>query len=356
MELFGDVGGAGMEDGDVFHDQFHPFQGHGNGPIQNATPADTPLADTQPNMQYAPQTAYSVSHTFHAGFVANGQTPDTILVTPDHILFHAHTMYLSVTSQNGFNGLVDPAAAGPVTPGVPMIISVPEDAILFNVVIHTIYHLSCCEYNPPLDILLSAVNVLKRYGIHPQDVVVPTMPLYEHILLEAPRKPLDVFIVAAENRLEDLAVATSAHLHSLQLPDITDEMAERIGSLYLKRLIQLHVDRANDLKRALLDTPKTHLDTVDCGYVEQKNLERAWALAAANLLLTVQPGTSSLVVIFRTRELTMVCLDEDLPVSVLRSSLGSVERQLRCEDCKASLHARVRQIILQWTTMTRRTI
>lgn len=182
---------------------------------------------------------------------------------------------------------------------------------------------------------MDALRVLRIYGIPLLQFVIPTTPLYNHILLEAPRRPLDVFVLAAENTLEDLAVVTSGHLLSLQLPDITDEMAERMGPLYLARLIRLHMDRVDALKRLLLDVPKPHVDTVDCAYVEQKELARAWALATASLIWEVRPDT---------------------PVSILRSTLGPLEQQFECTACKASLRAKVRQIILDWSVTTRRTI
>lgn len=243
-------------------------------------------------MRLPPQPTYSESTAFHAGFALDGQKPDVIVVSSDRVLFHAHSTHLISTSQNAFNALMNVGAVADAKGG-PVIIAVPEDSVLFNVVIHTIYSMSCVQYKPPVDVLLDAVGALKTYGILLRRFVVPGTPLYNHIFTELPRQPLNVFLVAAENKLEDLAVASSAHLHSLQLPTLSDEMVGRMGATYLRRLVELHVGRVENLKRLLLDAPKPHVDTVDCGFVQQKKLARAWALAAASIVWDIRPGMSA---------------------------------------------------------------
>ncbi|THH32086.1 hypothetical protein EUX98_g2123 [Antrodiella citrinella] len=297
IDLFAGLDAAGMEDRN-FVDQLQALTNQLEGTEAGiATPVSTPLENAFPFELFEPEPMYSVSSTFQGEFTLDGKKTDAILITFDRIIFHVHTLYLDSVSKNGFNSLLNLGTRGS-TVGVPVIITVPEDSSLFNIVIHTIYNMSCSEYYPPLDVLLDAVQALKTYGMPLHQFVVPDTPLYNHILLQAPRKPLDVFIIAAENDLEDLAVAASAHLLSLQLPDITDEMAARMGSFYLRRLFQLHMERVNDLKRALLEPPKTHVDTVSCGFVEQKKLARAWALAAAGLLWEVKPGMNTSLVEF----------------------------------------------------------
>jgi len=255
------------------------------------TPIGTPLTEPSMSLQLPPHPIYTVSAAFHADFVSDNKRPDVLLITSDYAIFHAHTRHLITTSQNRLNNLLNietiRLAEGTI------IVTVPEDSALFNVVIHAIYSMPSSPYNPPLDILLDAVGVLKRYGIPLRCFVVPTTPLYEHILREAPREPLKTFVVATENNLEDLAVATSAYLHSQRLPDITTEQIERMGPIYLKRLILLHMERVNDLKRYLRDAPQRHVDVDGCGFVEQNVLARAWALAAASLVWDFCPGMST---------------------------------------------------------------
>lgn len=233
----------------------------------------------------AEQPMYSVSTIFHS----EGQNPDTALVSPDHTVFYTHTSVLLSASQNAFNGLLSPEAVGS-TAGLPFVVPVPEYSDLLNVVLHAIYHMPFTYFNPSLTILLEAIPTLKRYGIPEAHFISPSTPLFTHILAETPRNPISVYLAAAENNLERLAVASSAHLHSFQLPTLTDEMANRMGPRYLQRLFRLHVERTEYLKLLLLDSPKAHEDTLQCGFVEQKMLARAWALAAANLVWEIKPG------------------------------------------------------------------
>ena len=171
-----------------------------------------------------------------------------------------------------------------------MIVAVPEHSDLFNVVMHTIYNLSCMQFRPPLATLLDAVRVLKTYGIPVGHFVVPDTPLYNHILSEMPRLPMEVYMMAAENKLEDLAVSSSSYLLSLQLPTVTDEMIDRMGSNYTRRLFMLHVDRVATLKRLLLGPLELHVDTQECGFLQQRELMREWAFATANMVWRIRPG------------------------------------------------------------------
>ncbi|KAH8103813.1 hypothetical protein BXZ70DRAFT_998754 [Cristinia sonorae] len=262
-----------------------------------------------------------------------GEIPDVILVCPDYVIFYAHLSYLTSISINAFDGLlsVEDANHGDVVQGssMPLVAFVPQDSLLFNIIIHTIYKLPCSQYNPPLDILLDAVYGLKTYGIPLHELNDFTRSLYGCIMAQIPRRPLEVYLVAAENNIEVLAVASSAHLHSLYLPDITDEMACRMGSKYLMRLIMLHIHRTESLKRLLRNPPSGHPDTLACGFIEQRRLSDAWAYATACLVGDLRP---------------------DFPVGLLRDTLGSLASQVHCGACKESLKAKVRQIVLAWST------
>ncbi len=77
---------------------------------------------------------------------------------------------------------------------------------------------------------------------------------------------------------------------SYHLPGLTDELVDRIGPRYLKRLFFLHMGRADALKRILLPPPHPHPPTLWCDFEEQKRLARAWALASAYLAWEARPG------------------------------------------------------------------
>jgi hypothetical protein len=152
--------------------------------------------------------------------------------------------------------------------------------------------MSCVHYSPPFATLATAVERLPVYGISPKLVILPANPTYASLLSQAPIFPLELYALAASFDLYDLAVATSSHLLSFPLATLSDEMAERIGPVYLKRLFFLHFGRSDALKRVLLPPPHPHAPTAWCDFNEQKKLTRAWALASAYLAWDARPGMS----------------------------------------------------------------
>jgi hypothetical protein len=179
----------------------------------------------------------------------------------------------------------------PTTKDLNPFFSLPDQSAVLNVILHTAYDKSCTHYSPQFPILVAAVNRLSSYGITPKSRIQPSTPLYNVLLTYAPLFPLELYSLAATYDLYDLAVATSSHLLSFPLFHITDEMAERIGPVYLKKLFFLHFGRSDALKRVLLPPPQPHPPTPWCDFTEQKKLTRAWALASAYLAWDARPGS-----------------------------------------------------------------
>jgi hypothetical protein len=150
--------------------------------------------------------------------------------------------------------------------------------------------MSCAHYSPSLEALIAAVHALKSYGMPLKARIVPTSPLFTLLLSHAPLHPLELYTLASSYDLYDLAVSTSSHLLSFPLSSLSDDMAEQIGPVYLKRLFFLHFGRADALKRILLPPPHPHAPTPWCDFTEQKKLTRAWALASAYLAWDARPG------------------------------------------------------------------
>lgn len=233
-------------------------------------------------------TLVSISTTFYPGAQINELPPDTVLLASDGVFFYVHAPVLLASSTNNFNNLLPPDP-GPARDQDPML-SVPEHSTVLNVILHIIYDMSCAHYSPSFPTLITAVNHLPTYGISPKLIVVPSTPTYTLLLSHAPIFPLELYALAASLDLYDLAVATSSHLLSFPLATLTDEMAERIGPVYLKRLFFLHFGRSDALKRVLLPPPHPHAPTPWCDFDEQKKLTRAWALASAYLAWDARPG------------------------------------------------------------------
>lgn len=231
----------------------------------------------------------SVSTTFFPGAQNHALPPDLVLLSSDSVFFYVHNHVLLAASDNNFNSLLPPSQKEKSGP-MGHVVLVPESSTVLNVVLHAVYDSSCSHYSPSFESLAAALNSMTTYGISLRTHVAATTPLYTLLLSLAPIYPLELYALAATYDLYDLAVPTSAYLLSFSLASLTDEMAERIGPKYLKRLFFLHFGRADALKRLLLPPPHPHPPTTACDYSEQKKLTRAWALASAYLAWDARPG------------------------------------------------------------------
>ena len=143
-----------------------------------------------------------------------------------------------------------------------------------NIIIHLLYGTSPAAHSPTFEELEKAIDSMPRYSVIPSKYIIPTSPLYTLLLSIAPLRPMDV--LAAHH---NLAFASSAHLQSYSPKNISDAQAERMGAIYLKKLVDLHLTRLNALKTVLLTPPLPHSPTRRCGFMEQRKLTRAWALS-----------------------------------------------------------------------------
>ncbi|KIM92029.1 hypothetical protein PILCRDRAFT_109264 [Piloderma croceum F 1598] len=271
----------------------------------------------------------SVSSTFFPGADIFGSVSDLIIMPSDSVYFYVHSHILLNASENGFNSMLpvrghqrrDYLEAGPI-------LTVPESSPVFNIVLHVIYDVSCTQYSPSFDTLVKAVSALITYGVTPKKVITPSTPLYDILLTHATSRPLDLFALASQHDLEDLAIASSVYLLSFSLSTISDEMAERIGPVYLKRLFFMHLGRAEVLRSILLPPPYPHTPTPACDYGKQKNLTRAWTLASAHLAWDARA---------------------DLSVSAIESALEPLGDRLSCGLCQAALRERIKVLTTRWS-------
>lgn len=206
--------------------------------------------------------------------------------------------------------------------------TVPERSSIVNLLLHAVYNKSCAQYVPTFEDLCETVGTLITYGMPIPTFLIPSSSLSDALLVYAPTRSLDLYALAASHRVHELAVTTSPHLLSLSLPSITDEVAEKIGSFYLKKLFFLHLGRTDALKRLLQSPPHPHIPTPTCRFEEQKGLTRAWALASAYIAWNAQPHTSS---------------------STIEDSLRNLSNHVTCEICKSSLRDRIKSLAIEWS-------
>jgi hypothetical protein len=204
------------------------------------------------------------------------------------VLFYVHSHVLLGASNNAFQPILSAPLSHPKYRDE--VIQVPETSAVLNIILHVLYSWSCVHHAPSFDILTTAIRQMPHYAIHPKTLIIPSNPIHGHLLTFAPLHPIELYALAAQFDLHSLAAVTSSHLLSFPLVTIDDDMAERIGAVYLKRLLCLHVSRFDALKGILLRTPHPHPPTKDCHFEEQKKLTRAWALVSAYLAWEARPG------------------------------------------------------------------
>jgi hypothetical protein len=294
--------------------------------IQIPTPPQShnssPIVDDEDKAR----TLVSVSTTFFPGSQHLATPPDIVLVTTDNVFFYVHSHLLLIASENRFRGLLP--TLQPSSNAQISVVSVPELSTVLNIVLHSVYDMSCVHYSPSFATIITAVNRLAVYGISPKTRIAPSTHLFSLLLSYAPLYPLELYALAASHDLYDLAVSTSSHLLSFPLSSLTDEMAQHIGPIYLKRLFFLHFGRSDALKRVLLPPPHPHAPTPSCDFAEQKKLTRAWALASAYLAWDARP---------------------DLSTSTMESALRSLSEHLTCKPCTEALNDRIKNLVKQWS-------
>lgn len=230
----------------------------------------------------------SISTTFHPeAFVAEAFAPDLCLSSSDATFFFVHAHRLLAESTNGFGFLLST-----LFPTAPTLY-IPLAADVLNVLLHIVYDLPADPFCPTLTVVFAAMDAMPAYGYAPQTFLAePSTPLLSLLNKYGPSSPLECYIRAASLNLEDLAVTVSAYIPLLPLWQLSDEAVDRMGPVYLKRLVFLHLGRTEALKRLLQAPPGAHAPEKMCDLFDQNDLRRAWMLAVSYLTWEPRPGRS----------------------------------------------------------------
>ena len=143
---------------------------------------------------------------------------------------------------------------------------VPESSAVINVVLHTLYDISCAQYTSNFD-TLSKPQPRCRNTVLGWKIAHSIL----HVNLTRTRHPFTPFTPTAKHDLYDLAAFATSYSHSIAFSSLTDEMAKEMSPVYLKRLFFLHYGRADALKRILassLSSPHPHPPTRECDRTE----------------------------------------------------------------------------------------
>ncbi|TDL29985.1 hypothetical protein BD410DRAFT_48973 [Rickenella mellea] len=285
----------------------------------------------------AGNTFISVSTTFYPGANNDPSPTDCIVLSSDSVFFYVHSHRILAASENGFDKRLPVGGAHHQQQkkdenDPDPIISLPQSSSVLNILLHTVYDMSCSHYSPTIDDLAAAVEAMGVYGIPLRSHITSSSPLFSTLVSHAPTSPLEVYSLAAMYDIYDLAVSASPHLLSFSLSSLTDDMARRIGPVYLKRLFFLHLGRTDALKRLLLPPPHPHAPTQNCDFLEQKKLTRAWALASAYLTWDARP---------------------DMSAGTMEAALHPLGDHLSCNMCRDALRERVSNLVVQWSVVKR---
>lgn len=205
---------------------------------------------------------------------------------------------------------------------------VPESSEVFNLVLHAFYDLDPAHYKPSLNHLASMLTALSQYGLSLDIPLTPGKPIYNLLSTLAYTSPLEVYTLAAEYGLEQLAVETSRHLHTIRLDTLTDEHCRKMGPIYLRRLFFLHLGRTERLKK-LLSEPPGHEPTLQCDAQDQEQRFHAvWKEGVALLCWDVNAST---------------------PTAFLRAALSPIVDRVACEECKIATKEKIRQLVIDWS-------
>ncbi|EKM52050.1 uncharacterized protein PHACADRAFT_262504 [Phanerochaete carnosa HHB-10118-sp] len=211
---------------------------------------------------------------------------------------------------------------------------VREHSQVLNVILHTIYGRPCDQFSPTNDTLSAAIAALYTYGVPLAVHLAPGMPLFALLVARTPGAPLFIYTLAAQYDLYDLAAQASTFLLSLKLVDIGQECADRIGPVYLQRLISLQHARVEAMKEILREPPGEHPPTDHCDAETQAGMTRAWMLTAAYLIWEARP---------------------ELTTTSMEVTFENVAGSIRCTACKTVFGERLARALNSWAQQ-RRTI
>lgn len=221
---------------------------------------------------------------------------DTNLLSSDGVIFCVHSAAILAKSNNGFASLLTPnrnASTGPSTSrNDHPLVRVTEPFATINIVLHTVYDISCAPFAPQVPALTAAIKALIKYGISLHAHIAPGTPLFVVLAAHIPGHALELYALAAEHDLYELARPASTHLIGRRLVDIPEAAVVQMGPLYLKQILALKQGRLSALKALLAEPPDAHPYTATCDESKQQNLRNAWTLASAYLIWEMRPGRS----------------------------------------------------------------
>ncbi|KAH6912481.1 hypothetical protein BKA70DRAFT_1263957 [Coprinopsis sp. MPI-PUGE-AT-0042] len=283
------------------------------------------MADVDPNV-------VSVSTIFSPGNREGGANPDTVLSSTDGVLFYISIPAIRTRAPTAFATIVPLApntqpSSSASTPGV---ITTSCDSITLTIVLQALYGLSSASIAPTVDAIDRALDSMLPNGIDPKAVLHPNSSLYGLLSSQIPQEPMKVYAIAAQHSLEDLACRASSHLLGYDLRNIDDNLAQKMGPLYLKRLFGLFEERMKELNGIIIQPPGLHPPTATCSTEKQRSLRTEWGLCIVRVLQEAKPSIS--------------------PFALGRSFEYGI-MNVECHDCRKTWSDRTNEISRKWAAV-----
>ncbi|KAK7062532.1 hypothetical protein VNI00_000020 [Paramarasmius palmivorus] len=284
----------------------------------------------------------SVSPMFPPTLSGSDRPPaDCILLSFDSIIFYVDEDTICKASNNGFNGILPLQAKE----SLQRLVYVPKLlSSELQIMLQVIYDIPFDRGSPGIvhnptnqshvQAVIYGISLLPHYGVLPKAAIQPHTNMFKYLLMCAPMYPLDIYALAAQCDIEELAVSVSSHLLSVNLNTISPAMAGRIGPVYLKKLFEMLESRKTQLKSLLSNEPSLHNPTPECGFPNQQRLKEAWNRAVSFLTWNLNAGIAT---------------------GVVRQAILEATSEVTCPDCIKARDARLRTVCQEWS-MAKRSI
>ena len=282
----------------------------------------------------------SIDSVFHPDSQHLPRPTDLTLVSVDHVQFHVHRDRVVTSSSNCFGRLLLFQVHTPL--------ALTEPSSVVSLVLHLIYQIPF-QSQPPATTILASFGAFQKYGLPSKQYLCQDSSLFNAILAHIPSEPhdfaMEIFIVASQNDLIDLAAPASTALLSYSPMSMDTAKARRIHPLYLKSLYDLHLKRIKALQQIMIASPPSHPETQACGVEGRQHFLTFWNIQVSQIVLSAAAG--KLILFFVNNPLIHI-MHSDTTSELIRSTLLTIKPSLACDDCKMVLEAAIRNIIEKW--------
>ncbi|KAF8598921.1 hypothetical protein BDV93DRAFT_450177 [Ceratobasidium sp. AG-I] len=271
----------------------------------------------------------SVSSRFHPD-QPDMKDADLSLLATDAVFFYAHRAVLLRRSSNNFGGLVTSehvvSQTGSQIRSSPDLILTNYRPEVLQVVLLALYELPMSLCDPSFETLCAVITALATLGYDLQSIAPPQSELFKLFLEAAEGDPLSIYAIAAQHSFEELAISASRFSLNKPIKNLSDELAEQMGTVYLRRLLRLHLQHTTSLRHLITPPPVLHPPTDDypkCNKEMQESVNQTWLVVSAYVI--VQNSSSG-----------------------IQGMIGPFAGRVECPDCVQSLNRRIETFHEDW--------